>query len=115
VNINDNEYKESAVKATLEFNLPEEQEEYEITRQAYKMHSAFWTIGNEVFRPARKHGYSDERLHALIHHLDQAAAALGPSEEGWPSDEYGPLGATDLIHLLEQKYHDILRENGVEL
>ncbi len=103
------------MKAILEFNLPEEQEEYEITRQAGKMHSAFWTIGNEVFRPARKHGYSDQRLHDLIHFLDQAAAALGTSEEKWPSDEYGPLNATDLIYLLEQKYHDILRENGVEL
>lgn len=103
------------MKAILEFNLPEEQEEYEITRQAGNMHAAFWTIGNDLFRPARKHGYSDERLHALIFFLDQAAAALGTSEEGWPRDEYGPLGATDLIWLLEQKYHDILRENGVEL
>lgn len=103
------------MKAILEFNLPEEQEEYEINKQAFKMHAAFWTIGNDLFRPARKHGYSDQRLHDLIHFLDQAAAALGTSEEKWPSDEYGPLNATDLIHLLEQKYHDILRENGVEL
>ena len=103
------------MKAILEFSLPEEQEEYEITRQAGKMHSAFWTIGNEVFRPARKHGYSDHRLHDLIFFLDQAAAALGDSEEKWPKDEHGHLNATDLIHILEQKYHDILRENGVEL
>lgn len=103
------------MKAILEFNLPEEQEEYHITQQAFKMHTAFWNIGNDLFRPARKHGYPDQRLHDLIHFLDQAAAALGVSEEGWPRDEYGPLGATDLIHLLEQKYHDILRENGVDL
>ena len=102
-------------KVTLEFNLPEEQEELAITQNAYKMHAAFWNIGNDLFRPARKHGYSDQRLSDLIHFLDQAAAALGSSEEKWPKDEYGPLGATDLIRLLEQKYFEILQENKVEL
>lgn len=102
------------MKATLEFNLPEEQEEYEINKQAYKMHAALWNVGTEVFRPARKHGYSDQLLNDLIFFLDQAAAG-SHDEEKWPSDKYGPLGATDLIYLLEQKYHAILRENGVEL
>lgn len=103
------------MKATLEFNLPEEQEEFQNAAQAGKMSSAFWAIGNDVFRPARKHGYSDQRLHDLLFFLDQAAAALGDSEEKWPKDEYGPLNATDLIRILEEKYHAILRENGVEL
>jgi len=113
------------MKATLEFNLPEEQEEYEITRQAGNMHAAFWTIGNDLFRPARKHGYSDHRLHLLISKLDEMVAdiqagmvagdGVPPIGDEWPRDEHGPLNATDLIHLLEQKYHDILRENGVEL
>jgi hypothetical protein len=102
-------------KVTIEFNLPEEQEEFNTAIQASKMSAAFWSIGNDVFRPARKHGYPDQRLHDLIHFLDQAAAALGVSEEGWPRDEYGPLNATDLIRMLEEKYHEILRENGVEL
>lgn len=113
------------MKATIEFNLPEEQEEWEISKQAFKMHAAFWTIGNDVFRPARKHGYQDQRLHLLIARLDQmvadidAACAAGdpcpPLGDDWPRDEYGPLNATDLIRILEQKYHDILRESGVEL
>ena len=113
------------MKAILEFNLPEEQEEYEINKQAFKMHAAFWTIGNDLFRPARKHGYSDQRLHLLISKLDEMVAdiqagmvagdGVPPIGDEWPRDEHGPLNATDLIYLLEQKYHDILRENGVEL
>ena len=106
------------MKATIEFNLPEEQEEWEISKQAFKMHAAFWDIGNDVFRPARKHGYQDQRLHLLIARLDQMVAdidAAVTAGDDWPRDEYGPLNATDLIRILEQKYHDILRENGVEL
>lgn len=103
------------MKATLTFTLPEEQEEFDRTQQAGKMHSALFEISNEIFRPARKHGYNDERLHALIFHLDQAAATLGANNEAWPKDEYGPLGATDLIQILEEKCYSILRENGVDI
>jgi hypothetical protein len=106
------------MKAILEFNLPEEQEEYHITQQAFKMHTAFWNIGNDLFRPARKHGYPDARIQSLVEKLDLTIEHLKAHDElsdDWPRDEYGPLNATDLIHLLEQKYHAILRENGVDL
>lgn len=112
-------------KVTIEFTLPEEQEELDITQQAYKMHAAFWSIGNDVFRPARKHGYPDQKLHLLVSKLDEMVAdiqagmvagdGVPPIGDDWPRDEYGPLNATDLIRLLEEKYHEILRENGVEL
>ncbi len=101
------------MKATLTFTLPEEQEEFDRTQQAGKMHSALFEISNQIFRPARKHGYNDERLNTLIFHLDQAAASIGLNNEAWPKDGYGPLGATDLIQLLEEKYFNILRENEV--
>lgn len=103
------------MKATLEFNLPEEQEEFDRTQQAGKMHSALWDIGNDVFRPARKHGYSDSHIQGLIERLDKAVEMLSYAEEDWPKDAYGPLNATDLIRFLEEKYHAILREHGVDL
>ena len=113
------------MKATLEFNLPEEQEEFNTATQASKMSAAFWSIGNDVFRPARKHGYPDQKLHLLVSKLDEMVAdiqagmvagdGVPPIGDDWPRDEYGPLNATDLIRLLEEKYHEILRENGVEL
>lgn len=106
------------MKVTLEFDLPEEQEELAIKQNVYKMHAAFWDIGNDLFRPARKHGYSDTRLQSLIEKLDLTIERLKAHDElseDWPRDEYGPLNATDLIRILEEKYHEILRENGVEL
>ena len=36
------------MKATLEFNLPEEQEEYDITMQAGKMHSVLWDFDQKL-------------------------------------------------------------------
>ena len=105
-------------KVTLEFNLPEEQEELAITQNASRMHAAFWDIGNDLFRPARKHGYPDARIQSLIEKLDITIERLKAHDElseDWPKDEYGPMNATDLIRLLEQKYHDILQENKVEL
>lgn len=105
-------------KVTLEFNLPEEQEEFQNAIQAGKMSSAFWDIGNDLFRPARKHGYPDARIQSLVEKLDLTIEHLKAHDElsdDWPKDEYGPMNATDLIRLLEQKYHDILQENKVEL
>ena len=111
-------HEESAMKVTLEFNLPEEQEEFDRTQQAGKMHAAFWDIGNDLFRPARKHGYSESHIQGLIERLDLTIERLKAHDElseDWPKDAYGPLNATDLIRMLEEKYHAILRENGVDL
>ena len=96
-------------KVTLTFQLPEEQSEYETTTKAGKMASAMWEISNEVFRPARKHGYQNSEIQETIQYLDslaeQAAAAEGK--------EYAERDATSLIRMLEVMYHDILREYEV--
>jgi len=81
------------MKATITFNLPEDNEEYKLHMKAGAMHSALWEISQEIFRPARKHGYNDPELNKLI------------------EDDK----VTEAISLLEKKMYDILRENDIEL
>ena len=81
------------MKAILEFNLPEESEEYEITMKAGKMHSALWEISQKIFRPHRKHGYSDPTLYSLAEQPDTNKA----------------------IGLLEEMFYEILNEQGITL
>lgn len=49
-------------KVTIKFNLPEENEEFKTTLRAQALASAIHDIREQVFRPARKHGYSEEGL-----------------------------------------------------
>lgn len=82
------------MKATIEFTLPEEHEEFRDCMQAGKMSAALSEVGNQVFRPHRKHGYNDKTLNDLIEKNE---------------------GATEIIGLLETKFYEILKEYGVEL
>lgn len=82
------------MKATLEFDLTEEHEEFRDCMQAGKMSGALSEIGNQVFRPARKHGFSDAALNALIEKNEDAEEIIG---------------------MLESKFYEILKEYGVEL
>jgi len=56
------------MKARLEFDLPEEREEFEICRKAIDLHSNLWDLAEQV-RRWRKHGHTfkdvDELLDAL--------------------------------------------------
>lgn len=92
------------MKATLEFNLPEEQEEFETTVKASDYKLALWDIAQEVFRPARKHGYADVKIQKLIDTIDACVSTVMENGQG-----------TDLIGLLEEKFYEILRERGIEL
>lgn len=78
--------------ATLRFKLPEEREEFDTAVRAGAMATAIWETGQEVFRPARKHGYSDPTIAALL-------------------EKCGDFG-TELVSALEQKFYEILRENN---
>jgi hypothetical protein len=52
------------MKATIEFNLPEDQEEYDMTNNASKMYLALWDI-RQLFRSKLKYnsdGLNDEQL-----------------------------------------------------
>jgi hypothetical protein len=86
-------------KATLSFNLPEEREEYNTVNKASEMSSALWEIRQELFRPARKHGYSDFELTALIKKINSKF-----------KDE---CVAEELIGLLEDRFSMICSNNDV--
>jgi hypothetical protein len=87
---------------TIKFNLPEEREEHDYAMNGATYHCCLWEIANEVFRPARKHGYDDQRINDLITKLDNLA---GEDAEG----------ATELISLLEQRFYDILNSSNVSV
>lgn len=80
------------MKAILEFNLPEEKEEFEMASNALNLSVALFDIQQEVFRPARKHGYIDEKLNMLLKNKKVAEA----------------------IDLLEQKMLDICKQHNVD-
>jgi hypothetical protein len=79
------------MKAILEYTLPEDKEDFERATKALDMELALWDIANEVFRPARKHGYPDPELSRLAENNEE------------------------LIGLLEQKFYAILEERGIKL
>jgi len=82
-------------KVILEFIIGDKYDEQAAKRaqNADAAYGALWTIGQEVFRPARKHGYSDSRIQELL-------------TEG---------SAVELVSLLEQKFYEILENTGVNL
>jgi hypothetical protein len=60
--IKDNKTKE--MKAIIEFELPQDQEEYEMANNASKMYTALWDI-RQLFRSTLKYnttGLNDEQL-----------------------------------------------------
>lgn len=65
--------------------------------------SALWDIGQEVFRPARKHGYPDQETQQLLDLCNTLETSEG----------YG--AGSELVSLLERKFYEILRGGGVEL
>lgn len=76
--------------ATLRFTLPEEQSEFDLATRASSMAIAIEAIGNELFRPARKHGYSDPKIVELMEKCGEHAE--------------------DLVGELERRYYEILEE-----
>lgn len=94
-------------KATLEFDLNEidDQKEFRRAINATKAYLALHAIANEIFRPARKHGYSDEKINQLI------LKGIEIDSQGFVSEAIG----TELISELESMFYKILEENGVDL
>lgn len=89
-------------KVTIQFNLPDERDDHYHAMHAAEYHTALWEIANQVFRPARKHGYGDSKINEIIEKLDAH----------YPD---GGEGATELIGLLEEKFYKIIRQYNVEL
>jgi hypothetical protein len=101
------------MKGILEFNLPEEQDEFDQAASAGKLSAALFDTRQQVFRPARKHGYSRDDIQQLVEKLDELVIAHASASD-WPRDEYQSFkDATYLIGLLEGLFNQILDENEV--
>jgi hypothetical protein len=53
-------------RITMTYKLPEEQEEYNITRQAGAMHSVIWELQNGKLRSIVKHGIDKFELDKIL-------------------------------------------------
>ena len=91
------------MKAILEFNLPEEQSEFDMAARANSMHAALWDMAQEIFRPARKHGYNNQDIQATLNHADTVTTSEG----------YG--AGTELVSQLEKMFYEILEEHKIDL
>jgi hypothetical protein len=98
-------------KATLTFSIPEETEEFKDAVHVQDYKNVISAVEENIFRPARKHGYSDKNIQELINAIDDLIKNTQFGEfSKHPKDSYGPLNATDLIAMLEQKYYLHKRE-----
>lgn len=79
---------------TLKFKLPEEDYEMKSALKGGDYRYALHRIGNEIFRPARKHGYPNEKLQALM-----------------DSNEV----SYEIVDMLEKRFYEILGEEQIEL
>lgn len=84
------------MKASLHFNLPEDQEEFNAAVSAGSMKILLWEISQEIFRPARKHGYADYRMKKFV------------DENGELKDEIA-----EVIGVLEEMFYERVRDNNV--
>ncbi|MFZ9891075.1 MAG: hypothetical protein ACO3FL_04430 [Ilumatobacteraceae bacterium] len=71
----------------------EDEREFKRAMTADALYRALWSIAQEVFRPARKHGYAEANLNEA---LESDAALL-------------------LVTELEKKFYEILRDNDIDL
>ena len=81
-------------KVIFEYILPEDQEEVNIVFRSTKLLIALSEIGQQIFRPYRKHGYG----------MDMAE--LNELRDKCPEID-------DAIELLEKKYWEILTEYDI--
>ncbi len=93
------------MKGILEFNL-EESFERAAHKRAINASTAYlclWDIGQEIFRPARKHGYSDEpKLNELLRWKEDGDNQVAEAVE-------------EAISILEKKFYGMLEERGISL
>jgi len=63
-------------KAILEFNLPEENEDFDLAREGWRYHNQIEEIWQKVFRPYRKHGYPNLKLNKVIEDNPEVAEVI---------------------------------------
>jgi hypothetical protein len=87
------------MKAILEFKLPEDEMEYNRAVKATDAFLALWAVAQDIFRPARKHGYpNNPRLNELLDSEKDSKVAKAVSEA---------------IGLLETQFYIIVNDHGV--
>lgn len=84
------------MKITIEYDS---EEDALLALSGWKKQAAIEEVGNEVFRPARKHGYADDDINKILAHLDSLCEESKTGEGLW---------ASDLIYALELKYWGII-------
>jgi hypothetical protein len=84
-------------KVTIQYVIEESWDEQALRRtlNADNAYRALWEIGQEIFRPARKHGYSDQKLEAAMQNKE--------------------LEHEEIVGMLEEKFYEILSENRISL
>lgn len=84
-------------EVTIKFSVEDQYEEQALRRtlNAGRAYSALWDIAQEIFRPARKHGYSDPKLGEAMRNKE--------------------IDHEEIIGMLEEKFFEILRENSISL
>jgi hypothetical protein len=94
--------------------MPEDQYDLETYMNGPKLESLIHRVEQEVFRPARKHGYDNEEIQKIVTSLDRLVDTMhneGILPDYIPKDENGlPIGVSDLIFRLEQLYYLIKDE-----
>lgn len=81
------------MKATLTFTLPEDADDHIKAVKAPDAFLALWRIQQEIFRPARKHGYNDAQLNKLLE-IEAVGEAIGLLE-GMYREIIDDLGLND--------------------
>jgi hypothetical protein len=90
------------MKTYLSFNdqSEDDREKLKMMMQAMNMHIALHEIGQEVFRPHRKHGYRDnERLNELLS-TEKSGEAVSEA-------------VYEAISILEKMFYEIVSDNNV--
>lgn len=81
------------MKKILEFNFPEDKDEYELHNKGPNYFLALERIAMEIFRPARKHGYGHGAISTFLKEHEQHEDLF-----------------TELIGILEQEFYKIKNE-----
>ena len=82
-------------KGILEFDRqdPDSERSFQRAVNAENAYLALWEISQEIFRPARKHGYDNAELQELLNSDGKVEAS---------------------ISILEDRFYEILRERKID-
>lgn len=85
----------------LTFDRIEQEYELYCALKGVDYRFALQDIANDIFRPARKHGYPDEEINNILNKINDLE----------PDNNLGE----ELVSLLEKKFYNILRSRDLEI